>query len=504
MSFPVSGAVSGLPPTRPSLRLLWGYVILCLALLPLLLLVGPARFTLTARLLAWLGLVVAGLPSLWLLLRPERRPILAAGVGLWLSLCYFLSVLHEDHLVLRWGEGRLSATSIELALLLAALTVPALLVGGWLAEVGGVARVVPALRLDVPIRPLQLVGAVVVALSLGADILWMRSELTVYQPAVSVISILTPSDLGFAMLLVPLLAPPSAHTPSELRQGRLLFWGLLITSALVGLMRGTLTPVVKPLLMYLIGWLLIGRRVRLWPVFAALCVVVLLQPVKGEFRARVWDREVRLSLLERAGLFVELAASHWLGTGGAAQAVDHEESVKTAAARTSSTLQLAHVIEMTPAAVPYQEGATYRYLRYALVPRVLYPDKPTAQYADVWAAVMYGYVHLASTAHVMIGLPQIAEAYLNFGFLGAVLLFVAMGVVLRVMDALLAHLKAGTGALALYLFFVEQVMINFEGSLAQFWGGALQQLVFYGTALFALGLLSRRRQGSPRAWTMRE
>jgi hypothetical protein len=104
----------------------------------------------------------------------------------------------------------------------------------------------------------------------------------------------------------------------------------------------------------------------------------------------------------------------------------------------------------------------------------------------------------------MIGLPQIAEAYLNFGFLGAVLLFVAMGVVLRVMDALLAHLKAGTGALALYLFFVEQVMINFEGSLAQFWGGALQQLVFYGTALFALGLLSRRRQGSPRAWTMRE
>ena len=47
----------------------------------------------------------------------------------------------------------------------------------------------------------------------------MRNELTVYQPAVSVIAVLTPSDLGFAMVLLPTLRP---DRQAQERGGRML------------------------------------------------------------------------------------------------------------------------------------------------------------------------------------------------------------------------------------------------------------------------------------------
>jgi hypothetical protein len=325
-------------------------------------------------------------------------------------------------------------------------------------------------------------------LSLLADVLWMRNELTVYQPAVSVIAVLTPSDLGFAMVLLPMLRPDR-----ESRGGRLLFWGLFGAAAVVALMRGVLTPLMKPLLIYVLGNLVILRRPRVWPVVAALLAVLLLQPVKGEFRARVWDRQVEMTLTDRALLFVDLTAKHWLGDE-LGPAVDKEQSVKIAAARTGAALQLANAIELTPQAIPYQGGATYRYLRYALMPRIFFPEKPIAQYADVWAAVLYGYTTKSGTAHVMVGLSQVAEAYINFGVLGGLLMLVGLGLLLRAMDEIFAHPQAGTGALALHLYFAQSVAVTLEGSLAQFWGGVLQQYLVYGVALALLGSLARTRR----------
>jgi len=73
------------------------------------------------------------------------------------------------------------------------------------------------------------------------------------------------------------------------------------------------------------------------------------------------------------------------------------------------------------------------------------PDKPIAQYADVWAAVMYGYASQQMTAHVMVGLSQIAECYINFGFIGALLALTLIGMLYRCVDEILAHPRAGPG-----------------------------------------------------------
>lgn len=473
----------------PAARLRLGYLLLMLGMLPVLLLLGTARFPSLARLAAWVGLLLSGLPALHIVTSKRARPSAVAGLSLMIALCYFLATLHEERLLLRWGEARITGGAVTLAMAYAAVAIPVLSVGTWLGGALGVGRVFPKLRLPLPERALLWSGVLIVSWSLLLDVLRMRGLVPRSQQLISVLSALAPIDLGYALVLLPSLRP------GRERLGWL-FWGLTVLSSLVALMSGSLAPMVQPLLTYLLGWLLIRRRLRVWPVVLGTLAVLLFQPVKGEFRAKVWDREVRLSLFERAQLFVDLSARHWLG-GETDKTVDRERSVKVAAARTASALQLSHIVEMTPAAIPYQNGATYRYFRYALLPRVFFPDKPSAQYADVWAAVMYGYTTPSGTQHVMVGLPQLAEAYLNFGVFGGLGVVLLCGLLLRIADEMLAHRDAGCGAVALYLFFAQQVMRTFEGSAGQFWGGVLQQFGLYALLLWAYGALLRAASNRP-------
>lgn len=473
--------------------LLLGFGLLAVVSLPVVAFFSTARFSLLARLWAWGGLLAALLPGLWLLTSRRARPCSITALGLWTALFCHLAVLHADRLLLRWGEARLSESSVDLAMLYAAAVVPAAWLGWAAAGTLGLSRATPRLRLHVPLGTLRIAGGVMVTLALLADVLWLRGLLPLAQPWVGLITVFLPGDLGFAMVLLadlkadeqPLRRP---RTGPRLSLASSLFWGLFAAAAAVALMRGVLSALVKPLLIYLLGWLLVRRRLRLWPVLVALLAVVVLQPVKAEFRARVWDRQSAMPVTERAMLYLDLTAQHWFG-GEAAPTVDRERAVQNAAARAAAALQLAHVVELTPASVPYQGGATYRYLRYALIPRLLMPDKPIAQYADVWAAVVYGYTTKSGTAHVMVGLSQIAEGYVNFGLLGGLLLLAGVGAMFRLIDELLAHPQAGAGALALHLYFIQNATLAFEGSLANFWGGVLQQLVVYGTALALLGRL---------------
>lgn len=486
---PLVGPVAAAAESTVARRWLALYLLGLAAALPVYLLFATPRFSPLARTIAWLGLGLSLLPLLRLLMSANARRCTVVAVGLWVTLYHHLAVFHERVLLLRWGEARLSDRSVELSALLAALAVPALWAGWASGSALFTARWLPQPRLQVAPRLLQGVGAAIVLLWLLADVLWLRGELPNERTAVSLIAWLTPGELGFAMVLLPTLRHDERRG-----LGRYLFWALFSLAAIIALMRGVLTPLIKPLLIYLLGWLFARRQLRLWPVVMALLAIVILQPVKAEFRARVWDRSTRMELWQRAQLFLDLTAQHWLSEGPSFSQ-DKSQSLQVAAARTAGALQLAHAIEMTPAAVPHQWGATYVYLRHAFIPRVFDPDKPIAQWADVWAAVIYGYTTPAGTAHVMVGLGQLPESYINFGFFGALLLWAVVGLLCRFIDDLFAHPQAQLGALVLHLYFVQNLTTTLEGSLAQFWGGVPQTFLFYGTALSLLGSLTAPYRG---------
>jgi len=112
------------------------YGLLLIGSLPIFLFFATDRFTLLARLLAWIGLSLSLLPSVVLLARPRSPMNSIAAVGLVIAVFYHLAVFHETRLPLRWGDARISDTSVELAILLAALATPAL----WGAGTSGAAR----------------------------------------------------------------------------------------------------------------------------------------------------------------------------------------------------------------------------------------------------------------------------------------------------------------------------------------------------------------------------
>ena len=69
-----------------------------------------------------------------------------------------------------------------------------------------------------------------------------------------------------------------------------------------------------------------------------------------------------------------------------------------------------------------------------------------------------------------------------------------LGLMLRAMEEIFAHPQAGTGALALHLYFVQGLAVTFEGSLAQYWGGIVQSFLLYGLAMAVLASTANRRR----------
>ncbi|HNF98995.1 MAG TPA: hypothetical protein PK493_16975, partial [Pseudomonadota bacterium] len=100
----------------PAARLRLGYLLLMLGMLPVLLLLGTARFPSLARLAAWVGLLLSGLPALHIVTSKRARPSAVAGLSLMIALCYFLATLHEERLLLRWGEARITGGAVTLAM----------------------------------------------------------------------------------------------------------------------------------------------------------------------------------------------------------------------------------------------------------------------------------------------------------------------------------------------------------------------------------------------------
>jgi hypothetical protein len=80
--------------------------------------------------------------------------------------------------------------------------------------------------------------------------------------------------------------------------------------------------------------------------------------------------------------------------------------------------QFTFLIQMTPSTVPRYQGETYRYFFYGWIPRIFWPQKSSAQEANITFARDYGVLYESQTTTTMMGVGHLPEAYINFGALG--------------------------------------------------------------------------------------
>jgi hypothetical protein len=291
-------------------------------------------------------------------------------------------------------------------------------------------------------------------------------------------------DVAFVLLFDRYLSGRSA------RIDRVLLVTCGAARLLGGLASGWLGPIV--------GWgvtcgalfLLRRRTFPVVPIALTIALLLFLQVGKGEFRSMYWSSEqADTGIVDRVQFWFETAASKW---SDALQSGERTESLGLASQslqRASLLTQVAHMLEMTPSQVPFQEGQTYRFLAVTLIPRALWPDKPTVNDANRFYQVAYGLTAEKRLDSVSIAVGSLAEGFINFGWAGVVGVMLLIGVVLGVYQRTLVVAESSTLFLAIGLTLVPG-FLALESQLGQYLGGIIQQMLL--TLALFLPIVRRR------------
>jgi hypothetical protein len=214
-----------------------------------------------------------------------------------------------------------------------------------------------------------------------------------------------------------------------------LLWALIVVDLVVELVlplsRARVGPVVFSLLAILYGLTVIGvpRRSLAVILLALLPIVAVMVPAREYLRTRARGTAAEQEFLQavdssdlwRVGLRFHRAP----GLAG-----ELEFGLARLVNRLNRLGDLAFVLQMTPRTVPYAKGVTYVPIAAKLVPRVLWPNKPTEN-AGQYYGHRYGFLDPHDTVHSD-NLPMITEGWVNFGWFGVVLSAAVYGALLRV------------------------------------------------------------------------
>ena len=226
------------------------------------------------------------------------------------------------------------------------------------------------------------------------------------------------------------------------------------------------------LLLGLIGYVAASRRLPLVLIVIVAAAVAFLHHGKSEMRNRYWseDEHRRPALTEFPAFYAE-----WIEVAATQRAREQETGIKQSQLweRASLFQMLCLTVDRVPELKPHLNGTSYVDLPALLIPRFLWPDKPSALESNVRLALHFDLVTLESAGNVSIAFGAVAEAYANFGFLGVLAFGALLGFALKrcVLLAVGAPQFSAVGLFMILLtawsFQVELVAATWVSSLFQ-------------------------------------
>jgi hypothetical protein len=169
-----------------------------------------------------------------------------------------------------------------------------------------------------------------------------------------------------------------------------------------------------------------------WIVGATVAVVLAFsfRGIVIDYRRTMADTRVELTQSEALGLMFRLLGER-INEQGVGGAIAH--GFGETAGRSAIMDLFANVVRRTPDEIPYWNGETYKSLIGAVVPRVLWPDKPTKDLGQSFGH-RYKYLH-ASNKSTAINLPTMVEFFVNFGGTGLVIGMLILGIIYGSLDS---------------------------------------------------------------------
>jgi hypothetical protein len=248
----------------------------------------------------------------------------------------------------------------------------------------------------------------------------------------------------------------------------------VFTTALNGLASGWLGTLLNLGIAAVTVYLWERRRLPLMPIFLAVVYVLFFQAGKHTFRVDyLYSGAAPVGKLDRAGTWGRVALDNWEGALSNPASGTALDLVRLTIMRASLLTQTGHVVQSTPALVPYQGGSTYSYLVTGLVPRFLWPDKPSVNDANRYYQTAYGLTLAQNLNGVSISVGSLAEAYINFGWVGVIIVMFFLGILFDFVQTTFLSQAAGQflGALGIVILLHFLVI---ESQLALYLSGILQ------------------------------
>jgi hypothetical protein len=228
---------------------------------------------------------------------------------------------------------------------------------------------------------------------------------------------------------------------------------------------------------------------------AAILMFAFLHMGKGEMRDRYWGEADQgpVQPTEYPAFFAEWVSA---STDELAAVKKGDEDEKGSLLERASLMQLLLYEQTLSSQIPFLYGDTYTIVPQLLIPRILYPDKPTTHEGTYRLNIHYGFQTREQTETTTIGFGLLNEAYANFGLVGMVLFAVVMG-------AFYALVEGWASAVPLLsfrgLFAIIVASYSFQ---TEFAAGVYAAALFQSTvALVGLSLLIMRPRRNPLALT---
>lgn len=265
---------------------------------------------------------------------------------------------------------------------------------------------------------------------------------------------------------------------------------ILLILVVRGFSTGMTQLIMQPLVVWFVCRWLITKKLELLFVALGVVLIVLIQPVKLEYRNTVAGVAYQSnSTAQNMELFANLFYDYWL--------LDREENkvVESVTTRTSLLLQTAHVIDWTPDFVPFKNGDTLKFMLISWVPRIVWPDKPIAQQANIDYAIEYGVTTVEGAKTSMFGVGPIGEVFMNFGVMGIFPVFFILGIFSYVPLHVVSISRAAklnvrnlanilpTAPTALLVSILFKFML-IGGGIADSYGGMMQLIMVQGGMLY--------------------
>ena len=276
------------------------------------------------------------------------------------------------------------------------------------------------------------------------------------------------------------------------RLDKILIAAFLASRFLAGMSSGWLGVFTSLIIICAALYIAEKKRIPRVAIVSVVLFTLFFQVGKEDFRKTYWTANQQpTGRVERLQFWTDTSLNKWN------QAIDDPsgETLKDALSpsvnRLSLLTQTANVIDQTPGVVPYQYGELYSYMFITLVPRFVWPDKPSVNDANQFYQVAYGLTREENLDGVSIAVGVLTEGFISFGWIGALGIMFLLGVFFDFFQSTFLSRNSGQLLISLGVVLLPQ-FLTIESQLATYLGGIVQQVLF--TLIIMLPAMSLRRR----------